>query len=55
VTIDGSGRLEVGSSGNNSQKDPPNLQFSPNAFNALASWGTAGLVQSTWRELPPGG
>ena len=30
------------------------LPFDPNAFNAIQSYGTAGLVQNTWRELPPG-
>jgi hypothetical protein len=29
------------------------VTFDPNAFNSLASFGTTGLVQNTWRELPP--
>jgi Tfp pilus assembly protein PilX len=28
------------------------LKFDPRAFSALASYGTVGLVQNTWRELP---
>jgi hypothetical protein len=30
------------------------LFFDPNAFSSLASYGAVGLVQNTWRELPPG-
>ncbi len=49
VVVDGPGRLVVGqASGNRST-----IKFVPNAFNALSTYGTTGLVQNTWRELPP--
>lgn len=54
ITIDGCGRLDAGSNGN-SGINTSNVTFSPNAFNQLSTFGTAGLVQSTWRELPPYG
>ena len=54
VIIDGGGGLDVGSSGNGGS-NLPNLKYSPNAFNSLGTFGTAGVVQNTWRELPPGG
>ncbi len=50
VIIDNGGGLNVGSSGG---ANGPNLKFSANAFNALATFGTAGLIQNTWRELSP--
>ena len=52
VTIDGAGGLDAGSNGN-SGTNTSNITYASNAFNSLASFGTAGLVQSTWRELPP--
>lgn len=48
VAIDGPGRLVAGSASHNR----PTITFDPNAFNSLASFGTTGLVQNTWRELP---
>ena len=49
VVVDGAGRLVVGqASGNRST-----VKFVVNAYNALATYGSAGLVQNTWRELPP--
>jgi hypothetical protein len=50
VAIDGPGRLVVGQSSGNS----PTITYVPNAFNALRTYGTTGLVQNTWRELAPG-
>ena len=49
VAIDGPGRLVAG------QASGPRatIVYDPNAFNSLASYGTTGLVQNTWRELPP--
>jgi Tfp pilus assembly protein PilX len=48
VAIDGAGRLVVGqASGNRST-----VAYVANAFNTLSSYGTTGLVQNTWRELP---
>ena len=52
VIIDGGGGLEVGSSGSGGQ-NLPNLKYDPNAFRDITSFGTAGLIQNTWRELPP--
>jgi Tfp pilus assembly protein PilX len=49
VAIDGPGRLYVGQASNNR----PTVIFDPNAANGLATYGTTGLVQNTWRELPP--
>jgi hypothetical protein len=51
VAIDGPGRMTVGSSGN-SGKSQPNIQFYPNAFDAVGAAGTAGIVQNSWREVP---
>jgi len=49
VAIDGPGRLVVG------QASGPRatIKYVTNAFNALATYGTTGLVQNTWRELAP--
>ncbi len=52
VIIDSGGGVNVGSSGGGGLNGA-NLTFSGNAFNALATFGTAGLIQNTWRELPP--
>ncbi|MBA3327758.1 MAG: hypothetical protein H0T43_05610 [Solirubrobacterales bacterium] len=49
ASVDGGGGLKVGSAG------VPNIKFFPNVFNSLASYGTAGLVQNTWRELDASG
>jgi len=50
VAIDGPGRLVAGSASGNRAT----ISFASHAFDALQSYGTAGLVQNTWRELPPG-
>lgn len=49
IAIDGPGRLVAG------QASGPRatVVYEPNAFNSLATFGTTGLVQNTWRELPP--
>jgi Tfp pilus assembly protein PilX len=47
IAADGKACVQLGSNGNN-------FQFDPNVFNAIKSYGTVGLVQNTWRELPPG-
>jgi Tfp pilus assembly protein PilX len=49
VAIDGPGRLVVGQSSGNQ----PTIKYEPNAFSSLATFGTTGLVQNTWRELLP--
>lgn len=47
LAIDGKGCLYAGS-------NAIQVQYDPNVFQAVASYGTVGLVQNTWRELPPG-
>jgi len=49
LAIDGPGRLVAGQASGNLAT----VKFEPNAFNALATYGTTGLVQNTWRELVP--
>ncbi len=44
VLIDGMAQMVVGSSG-------LNIDFDLNAFRAVASYGSAGVVQNTWREI----
>ncbi len=47
VVIDGGGQMVLGASG-------LNLQFDVNAFRAVASYGSAGVVQNTFREIRAG-
>jgi hypothetical protein len=47
ILVDGNGGLEAGSSGKQ------NIKFNPNAFNGIVTFGTAGVVQNTWREISP--
>lgn len=47
VIVDGPGGVEAGSSGK------LNIKFDPNAFNDVNAFGTAGVVQNTWREIRP--
>ena len=47
IAADGKACVQLGSNGDN-------FRFDPNVFNAIQSYGTVGLVQNTWRELPPG-
>jgi Tfp pilus assembly protein PilX len=46
LVIDGGGCLHVGSNG-------LQVKYDGSAFGAATSYGTVGLVQNTWRELPP--
>ena len=48
VAIDGAGRLLAGQASG----QRATITYVANPFNLLASYGTAGLVQNTWRELP---
>jgi Tfp pilus assembly protein PilX len=48
LAIDGPGRLVVGQASG----PRPTITYMPNAFNSLSTYGTTGLVQNTWRELP---
>ena len=49
IAIDGGGRLMTGQSSG----PRPSVTFRASAFDALATYGTTGLVQNTWRELAP--
>jgi hypothetical protein len=51
VSVDGPGGITAGQSGGNAKDG--NIVYDPNAFSSLYTFGTAGLVQNTWRELPP--
>jgi len=44
VIIDGQATMLAGSSG-------LNIVYDPNAFRAVASYGSAGVLQNTWREI----
>jgi len=50
VLVEGNGTVDVGSSGNGGGITG-NLVFDDNAFKAVKSYGTAGMVQNTWREI----
>lgn len=50
VAIEGDGKLIVGQASG----PRPTITYLPQAFNGLATYGTTGLVQNTWRELPAG-
>lgn len=47
VIVDGPAGIEAGSSGR------PNVAFKAAAFDNVRSFGTAGVVQNTWREIRP--
>lgn len=53
VVIDGGGGLYVGTSGGASRcpSRQGNLQFDANAANSLKAYGTAGIVQNSFREI----
>lgn len=56
VIVEGLAGVEVGSSGGcGGNKDctqaDANLEFDPNAFTSVSSYGSAGIVQNTFREL----
>jgi hypothetical protein len=53
VFVDGSGSISMGSSGNAGQGEP-NLIYDPTVFPPLQAYGTAGIIQNTWRELTAG-
>jgi hypothetical protein len=50
VVVDGPGGVEVGSSSGASKCDG-NIGFNPNAANNLRAYGTAGIVQNSFREI----
>ncbi len=45
VSVDGPACLKLGSNG-------IQVSFDPRVFDSVESYGTVGLVQNTWRELP---
>jgi len=53
IFVDGSGRLGIGNSGNagNCANCLPNLMYDPSVVMNLTAFGTAGIIQNTWREL----
>jgi hypothetical protein len=46
IFVDGNAGVDVGS-------DKVNLVYDPNAFNQVRSYGSAGIVQNSWREVRP--
>jgi Tfp pilus assembly protein PilX len=50
ILVEGNGVVDIGSSGNGGGIEG-NLVFDDNAFKAVKSYGTAGMVQNTWREI----
>jgi hypothetical protein len=54
IFVDGKGRLTLGSSGNSGTGNLPNLMYDPSVFPPLQAYGTAGIIQNTWRELTAG-
>ena len=53
IYIDGKGRLSLGNSGN-SGHGLPNLVYDQAVFPPLQVYGTAAMIQNTWRELMAG-
>jgi hypothetical protein len=55
IFVDGEGRLGIGNSGNsgNCANCLPNLMYDPSVVMNLTAFGTAGIIQNTWREIPP--
>ena len=52
--VAGPGTTTVGSSGKRcSPGATGNISYDPNAFGALRTIQTAGIVQNSWRELRP--
>lgn len=49
VIIDGPGRLDAGSSGNNN-----NIKFDDHGYDAVQSYAGAGIIQNSWREIRSG-
>jgi hypothetical protein len=54
IFVDGPGRLSIGSSGNAGNGNLANLVYDPSVFPPLQAYGTAGIIQNTWRELTSG-
>ena len=56
IFVDGDGRLGIGNSGNsgNCANCLPNLMYDPSVVAELTAYGTAGIIQNTWREITSG-
>lgn len=54
VYVDGNGRLQAGSSGNAGNGNAPNIVYDPTTLPDVTAYGTAGIIQNTWRELTSG-
>jgi len=56
IFVDGEGRLGIGNSGNagNCANCLPNLMYDPSVVLNITAYGTAGIIQNTWRELVSG-
>jgi hypothetical protein len=54
IYIDGNGRLQAGSSGNAGAGNAPNLVYDATTLPNVTAYGTAGIIQNTWRELTAG-
>ena len=52
VAVDGQGTVNIGSTGNPPDGDPFVLQYAPNVLDDIEAFGTAGIIQNTWREIP---
>jgi Tfp pilus assembly protein PilX len=53
VFVDGTGRIALGSSGN-AGGGQPILIYDPTVFPPMQAYGTAGIIQNTWREITAG-
>jgi hypothetical protein len=54
VYIDGNGAMSAGSSGNSGAGNQPNLVYDATVMPDVSAYGTAGIIQNTWRELTAG-
>jgi hypothetical protein len=54
VFVDGNGNLTVGSSGNAGNGNLPNIVYKSDVLPDVTAYGTAGIIQNTWRELTAG-
>jgi type II secretory pathway pseudopilin PulG len=50
VAVEGDGAIRAGSSGDSGQGDA-NLSFDQSLFGSLKTYGTAGILQNSWREI----
>ena len=50
VAVEGTGAVRAGASGDGGQ-DEPNVSFDQSLFGQLKAFGTAGILQNSWREI----